>query len=78
MDQKLNNKQILARLQSELRGWRVEASRRGDAFEVTAPNGKIIRRRFDEVRNPVALQAAIAEVKRSAGKLEVRSWKLGQ
>ena len=69
MDQKLNNKQILARLQADLRGWRVEMSRRGDAFEITAPNGKLIRKRFDEVRNPVALQAAIENVRKSAARL---------
>lgn len=66
MDQKLTNKQILSRLQAELRGWRVEMSRRGDAFEVTAPNGKTLRKRFDEVRNPVALQSAIGQIKKSA------------
>jgi hypothetical protein len=64
MDQRLTNKQILARLQAEFRGWRVESLRRGDAFEITAPNGKTIRKRFDEVRNPVALQAAVQEMRR--------------
>jgi hypothetical protein len=68
MDQKLTNRQILSRLQAEFRGWRVEMSRHGDAFELTAPNGKLIRRRFDEVRNPVALQAAIAQVRKSVGR----------
>lgn len=68
MDQKLTNQQILGRLRSEFKGWRVESSRRGDMFEITAPNGRVVRRRFDEVRSPVALQAAVQEMRRQGAR----------
>ena len=64
MDRNYTNKQILGRLRAEFKGWRVDALRSGNGFELVAPNGKTIRGRFDEIRNPVALQAAIQEMKR--------------
>jgi len=67
MDPQFTNAQILGRLRAELKGWRVDRSGRGDTFEVTAPDGRITRRRFDEVRTPLALQEAIASLRRPVG-----------
>lgn len=60
----MTNRQILGRLQAELRGWKVETTRHHDAFVVTSPTGSVTRKRFDSVRNPVALQSAIQEIRR--------------
>lgn len=66
LDARLTDKQILGRLKADLKGWRVEVAK-GHSVEITTPNGRVIRRRFDELRNPVALQSAIESIRRQRG-----------
>ncbi len=60
----LTNEQILGRLKAEFRGYQVETTDRGKKFRITAPHGKQVTDSFEEIRDPVQLQAAIASIRK--------------